>query len=370
MSTLQNTQSKRLLSLDLYRGLTMFFLIAGFSGFFQNLRAVMPSGPFFYNVLHQFQHPHWHGLTMWDLLHPSFTFIIGVAMVFSLEKRWSMGDTWNKTFIHILRRSAILFLLGLTLTSYGSGILSWKLWNVLISFSVSILLCYLIFKLSIYTQLAISLIVLLAFDLCYIFWSAQGFDLPYVKGNDLGAYVDMLLMGEVDGGGWNAISFLPSTVHMIWGVIVGKILKSERVPLLKFKIIFIAGLFLLVVGYLLSFFGIPLNKHIFTSSYSFVAGGYCLLTLGLCFWLVDIKRKKRWVPFFAAIGMNSIFIYVFGLTIAQDGLQPILALYTNRLMVWFFIPENIMAVVLSALVVAVEWLMCYFLYRKKIIIKI
>ena len=367
---MQETNTKRLLSLDLYRGIILFFLITGFSGFFRNLRQLAPDGSFFYHLLNQFQHPHWHGLRFWDLLHPSFTFIIGVAMVFSLAKRQSLGDSWNKTFLHILKRCAILFLLGLTLTSYNFGILSWKLWNVLIAFSLSILICFLLLRLSIYIQLSISLLLILVYSLFYHFWSAPGYGLPYVQGHDLGAYIDMLLMGKLDHDGWNAISFVPAIAHMLWGNIIGKILKSEKGHFQKLKIVLIAGFILLSLGYLLSVLGIPFNKRIYTASYTFAAGGYCLLALGLLYWLVDIKGQKRAVPFFMGFGMNSIFIYVFCLTIAVDGLRPILGLYTNRLMVWFSIPEDMTAVMLSAGVVAVEWLMCSYLYKRKIIIKI
>jgi predicted acyltransferase len=299
-----------------------------------------------------------------------FYFYHCVALVFSVGKRQSLGESWNKTFIHILKRCVVLFLLGLTLTSYELGILSWKTQNVLIAFSLSTLFCFLFFKFSIYVQLSISLLLILVYDLFYMLWSAQGYDQPYVHGHDLGAHIDMLLMGRLDRGGWNSVSFIPAIAHMLWGNIVGKILISQQTPFKKYKTIVIAASVLLATGYLLYALGIPFNKHIYTSSYTFAAGGYCLLALGLLYWFVDIKEKKRLVPFFMGFGMNSIFIYVFCLTIAMDGLKPILGLYTNRIMVWFAISPDIMTVFLSAAIVGVEWLLCYYLYKKKIIIKI
>lgn len=370
MTSLQTLQNKRLLSLDLYRGIIMFLLVAECAGLFSNSKDLFPEGTIFMSLLEQFEHPEWHGLRFWDLLHPSFTFIIGVAMVFSIESRLKKGAIWKTIFLHILRRSAILFLLGLTITSYRSGILSWKLWNVLVSFSVSILVCVLIFHLSLVTQFVVSLALVIGYDVCYMLWNVPGFDQPYVQNHDLGAFIDYFLTGVIPKHGWSAASVIPGTALMIWGMVSARMLRSEKSQLQKFKILALACACFLSVGYILSFIGIPLNKHIFTSSYTIVSCGYCLLFLSSSYWLVDMKGRKSWAPFFTCVGMNSIFIYVFAQTIARDGLKNILALYTNRFMVWFSLPHDVSMVLLSASVIAVEWYICWFLYKRKIVIKI
>ena len=103
---------QRLLSLDLFRGFTMFLLVAEGTHLYSKIKDVTAEGSFFNSMILQFHHHPWNGLRFWDLIQPFFMFIVGVAMVFSIRKRLKMGNSWNDVFKHIAIRCVILFFFG------------------------------------------------------------------------------------------------------------------------------------------------------------------------------------------------------------------------------------------------------------------
>ncbi len=124
-------KNDRLYSLDLFRGITMFLLVIEGTHLYSALREYGPQEGFFHGLIMQFHHHPWNGLRFWDLVQPFFMFIVGVAMAFSLKKRWSKGQTWMESFKHILVRCLVLLLLGVLLACGYRGQLTWALWNVL-----------------------------------------------------------------------------------------------------------------------------------------------------------------------------------------------------------------------------------------------
>ena len=154
---MSNLNTKRLQSLDLFRGITTLLLLVEGTHLFYFLNAAAPSNMFF----KQFLHAQWHGMRFWDLIQPYFTFIIGVAMAISLKKRMEQGAGWAGTFRHTLFRCAVLFLLGIMLQSFFKREPVWDLYNILSLFSVSILISFLVFRFSVKTQLVISFGLLL-----------------------------------------------------------------------------------------------------------------------------------------------------------------------------------------------------------------
>ena len=112
---INEVKGARLRSLDLFRGVTMFLLVAEGTHLYNALAKASASDSVFHHVVMQFFHHEWHGLHFWDLVQPYFMFIVGVAMVFSLNKRWGRGDTWLQTFRHILVRCGVLLLFGVGL---------------------------------------------------------------------------------------------------------------------------------------------------------------------------------------------------------------------------------------------------------------
>ena len=359
----------RLISLDVFRGITMFLLIAEAALVYNAFTDYFETGSFGAAIFKQFHHHPWNGLRFWDLIQPFFMFIVGVAMPFSLKKRMSKGSTWGQSFRHILSRCGILFLLGTGLHCIYSGKLVWELWNVLTQLSFTVLVTFLLMRYSIKWQLIASGIFLI---LTEIFYRSYDPAAPFVLDQNFGSWMDMVLMGKInDGGGWVTINCIPTAAHTIWGAVCGKLLLSETGAQERIKALVIAGIVGLVVGYGLDLLQItPIIKRIATTSFVFASGGWCLLTLAFLYWLVDVKKVQKWTTFFIIVGMNPIFIYMFAETIGHRWLVDNARVFNDGFLGILGISDPVLAITNSFLVLAIFWYMCYFLYKKKIFIKI
>ncbi|MDF9796025.1 putative acyltransferase [Catalinimonas alkaloidigena] len=364
-------KSERLLSLDLFRGATMFLLVGETTELYHHALEFSSEGSFLHALALQFHHHPWNGLRFWDLVQPFFMFIVGVAMVFSLQKRVHFPDDWKKASHHIYKRCALLFAFGVMLHCVYSGKLVWELWNVLTQLSFTILVAFFLFRQTIKTQIIASFGFLLLTEVLYRFILIDGFEQPFVQGENFGAWMDMVLMGKINGGGWVTINCLPTAAHTIWGVVAGKILISDRSASEKLKPLMIAGLLGLVVGYTMDFAGItPIIKRIATTSFTIVTGGWCLLVLAATYWLVDVKKVRAGVFFFSIVGMNSIFIYLFTQTVGHQWVNDFTAIFTDGVLSWIGANAHTMAIVASIAVFALYWYLCYWLYKRKIFFKV
>lgn len=205
-------------------------------------------------------------------------FIVGVAMPFSLRSRLKKGADWHTVFKHILRRCFLLLLFGTGLHCVYSGQIVWELWNVLTQLSFTILVAFLLMRFSWKTQLGASLVFLILTEVLYRSYDPTA---PFVKDQNFGSWMDLLLMGKInDGGGWVTINCLPTAAHTIWGVICGQLLVKNIPAQEKIKYLLIAGLSSLAIGYSLDWLHItPIIKRIATTSFVFASGGWALLAL-------------------------------------------------------------------------------------------
>jgi predicted acyltransferase len=356
----------RLISLDAFRGLTMFFLAAEGAGVYHALQGVGLDSYLWTGIVTQFTHHPWSGLWAWDLVQPFFMFIVGVAMPFSFAKRWARGDSWGKTFRHVLYRSLMLLAFGLMLHCYYSGKLVWELWNVLSQLSVTYLVAFLMMRKSAKSQIGFTFILLILTELLYRLWAAPGFDQPFVKHHNFGSYMDMILMGKLSPGGWVAINCLPTTAHTMWGVLAGSVLKSSRSHYQKIRILVLAGAAGLVLGYAMDPMT-PIIKRICTSSFVIVSGGWCLIVLALFYWMMDVRGYRRWAAFAVIVGMNPIFIYMFSNTVGS-WFNDFVGIFTGGILGWT--GTELTAVVTAFVVLGLEWYLCYWLYKRRIFIKI
>ena len=362
---------QRLLSLDFFRGATMILLLGEGARLYSALIDASTEGSLLQGVALQFHHHPWNGLRFWDLVQPFFMFIVGVAMVFSLRARSQRGDTWAQSFRHIGTRCVVLFFFGVILHCGYSGRLVWELWNVLTQLSVTILIAFLIFNLSVHTQMGISLALLVLTEVLYRTFPAAGFDQPFVIGQNFGSWMDMALMGKLNGGGWVAINCIPTAAHTIWGVLAGKLLASSAEAREKLKLLVAAGMVGLLAGYGLDWLGLtPIIKRICTSSFVIVSGGWCLLALAASYWLIDIRGHTRAVRFFAIVGMNSIFIYLFTETVGKQWFTDFIGIFTNGFLNLIGTPAGAAGVSSALAVLALDWGLCAWLYDRKIFIRI
>ena len=361
----------RLLSLDVFRGLIMFLLVADTSGLSLVLRELPEEGTFWHALVTQFHHHPWHGLRFWDLVQPFFMFIVGVAMAFSVEKRAARGQGWSESFFHILYRCVLLLLLGVALHCIYARELTWELWNVLSQLSVTILIAFLIMQWSIPAQIVVSVVFLAITELLYRSWPIEGYNEPFVSGKNFGTWMDIVLMGKINSDGWVAINCIPTAAHTIWGVVAGQVLMNPQTPIRRLGILVLWGAILLAIGYGLDGFGItPFIKRLCTSSFVIASGGWCLVVLALLYGMVDVLGFKRWGFVFVVIGMNPIFIYLFSESIGRQWLNGTVAIFTDGALKPLGTSETTQAVVAASVVVLLEWLLCYWLYKRKILIKI
>ena len=362
----------RLLSLDFFRGITMFLLVAEGTRLWSVLVQEPITGTVFESFFQQFHHHPWHGLRFWDLVQPFFMFIVGVAMPFSYAKRLKRGDTKNKITRHILQRCFLLLAFGVGLHCGYRRQLVWELWNVLSQLSVTILIAYFLMRYKWAVQISVSFGLLLLTEILYRSFGVEGYNQPFVKDHNFGSFIDMVLMGKINnGGGWVAINFIPTAAHTIWGVVAGQVLRSSKTEMQKAKLIAVAGLLILVAGYFLDLAGVtPIIKRICTSSFVMVSGGYALLVLAFSYWLIDIKNINKWIFPFVVVGMNSIFIYLFSNTVGGQWFNKFVEIFVGGVLMWFNASDFIINLFTSICVLALEWLLCYYLYRKEIFFRI
>ena len=361
--------TNRLLSLDVYRGLTMFLLMAEAASIYNASSDYFSAGTLGATIVEQFHHHPWNGLRFWDLIQPFFMFIVGVAMPFSLRSRLKKGDSWNDAFRHILKRCFLLFLFGTGLHCVYSGEIVFELWNVLTQLSFTILVTFLLMQRSIKMQFTVSILFLILTEILYRSYNPAA---PFVIDQNFGSWMDLVLMGKInDGGGWVTINCLPTAAHTIWGAICGQLLLTQKSSSEKLKYFLGAGVLGLLIGYGLDIFGItPIVKRISTSSFVFASGGWALLALAFFYWLVDVKGVKSWTTFFIIVGSNSIFIYLFAETIGHQWLGGFGKSFTHDPLSAIGISEGMIAILNGFFVLGIMWYLCYFLYEKRIFIKI
>jgi len=357
----------RLLSLDFLRGLIMVLLALESTGLYDHL-AKATSGTMLSGFIQQFFHHPWNGLYFWDLIQPAFMFIAGTAMAYSLTSQQNNGYSWYESFLKTLRRSAWLFFWGVLNYAVRKNGLSFELWNVLTQLSFTTLLAFLVFRWNYSSQILFCAALLVFTEAIYRFTNIPGFDQPFTDQHNFGNYADLLLMNKINNDGWVAINCIPTAVHTIAGAMAGKLLiegsKYNRRLFLWAGVCFI-------LGYGLDLAGItPIIKRIATTSFTLASLGWCLLALGCCYWWIDIRGHRRRLTFFTVVGMNSIFIYLFFEIVGHRWFNGYVGAITNGLMKMAGIPELTMHIITSLCIFALEWGICYFLYKKKIFFKL
>ena len=370
----QTAGSTRLLSLDFMRGFIMVLLALESAGLYENMDEITKNS-FINPAFQQFFHHPWNGLRFWDLIQPGFMFIAGTAMAYSLTKQFRSGTPWNQVFRKVLKRSWWLFFWGvLDYAVEKDGSLSFELWDVLTQLSFTTLVAFLVFQWSYRNQILFCVFLLLLTEALYRFTNIPGFEQPFTDQHNFGNYMDLVLMNQINKGGWVAINCIPTAVHTIAGAMAGKLLlgqkgekreaggeKNSAMQLVAW------GTICLIAGYALDFAGItPIIKRIATSSFTLASLGWCLFGLAFVYWWIDILDHKKYLKLFTIVGMNSLFIYIFFEIVGSRWFNGYVASVTNGLMKMVGTPEGLMMIITSFAIFTLEWGMCYFLYKKKI----
>jgi predicted acyltransferase len=349
----------------------MLLLCAGSCRLFGSIKHIDPAHPM-NGMIDQFFHHPWHGLRFWDLVQPAFMFMAGTAMYISYSGKIKREITWEQNLPHVLLRCLKLFVLGVGLHCVFAGKPVWELWNVLTQLAFTILIAYLIIRQSEAFQIIFSILLLFITEALYRRIHINGFNQPFVELHNFGAYVDTLLMGKIDPDGWVAMNAIPTAAHTIWGVLAGKVLVSNQRPGRKVQTLLIAGAIALLIGYGLDKADItPIIKRISTSSFVFASGGWVLLGLAVVYWFVDVMQNVRYAWFFSVMGMNAIFIYLFFETIGSGWLNRVVGIFTGDLLHRFgLVSLGVGGVISAVAALALDWALCYWLYKRQIFFKL
>jgi len=359
---------ERINSIDFFRGFTMFLLIGESTrlyGYFESIN----SG-FTHFLGTQLSHHEWHGLRFWDLIQPFFMFIVGVAIPFAVLNRKKKGYTDHSIKVHAFKRAFLLLIIGWALYCVEPGKIVFRLQDVLTQLSVTYLVAFLIRNKSFWFQLILSFVILLVMDLAYRFFPVEGFNHPWVAFENLGAWTNNKIEGVDKASIWASINAFSTIAHTVWGVLCGKLLLSDKPAAEKIKLLIIAGISGLVIGYSLDILNItPIIKKIATSSFVFTSGGWAILALTFSYWLIDVKKLFiKDSKMFIIVGMNCIFIYLFCHLGGANLIYTIFTPFTTTLLSWG--GEITVGIVTSIAVWASLWYICYWLYKNKLFIKI
>jgi predicted acyltransferase len=371
----------RLVSLDLFRGATIAFMII-----VNNQAEEVAYWPL--------KHAQWNGWTPTDLVFPFFLFIVGVALAFSFAGRLRRGESRRTLAAHVVRRGVTLFAVGFLLHGFSAGFQldHWRVYGVL----QRIAICYVISAVLVLysgrsrTLVAIAAGCLVGYWLLMRYVPVPGFgvpgrDIPLLDPDrNLAAWLDRkLLMGHLYEGTRDpegVLSTIPALATSLLGILTGQWLRSARDITQKAAGMFVTGLIGVGLG---EFFNLwfPINKKLWTSSYVLLTAGLALMSLALLYWLVDGKKwRGLWTKPFVILGMNAIAAYVFAELLAtfldavnfRLGSHATISLGELIYGRWFVplgSPPN------ASLFFSIAFLLvCFFamwvLYRKKIFIKI
>lgn len=389
--------SGRLGSIDAYRGFVMFLMMAEVLHLSGVARAFPDSAVWKFLAFHQ-SHVEWVGCSLHDLIQPSFSFLVGVALPFSIASRLARGQSRLVLTGHALWRSLLLIALGIFLRSVGAKQTNFTFEDTLTQIGLGYTFLFLLGLGSTRGQW-IALVTLLVaywgawaayplpgadFDHAALAgvppdWAhkASGFAAHWNKNTNLGAAFDRWFLNLFprakpfffNGGGYLTLSFIPTLGTMIFGLIAGNWLRRERPPVEKLKHLVIAGLACLGVGLALHGLGVcPIVKRIWTPAWTIFSAGCCFLFLAGFHAVIDLHGWRRWAFPLTVIGMNSIAAYCMAHLI--DGF--IISTFKTHLgaNAFQFLGDAFAPLFTGVALLLVLWLILYWMYRRKLFLKI
>ena len=368
----KTTVKQRLISLDALRGFDMFWIIGGREMVLSFLVLIGVGGEAMGVWEHQLSHAGWEGFRMWDLIFPLFLFMSGVSMPYSIIHQKKKGISRSKLHHKAFKRMLILVGIGLSFTVFRFQPEIIKLYTVLFLIGVGNYLgsLVIIYRDKTLSQLFWGIGMLVGYHLAtYLIAYPGQVDGVLSPANHLAGFIDQhllptaLYMDVFDPEG--TIRVIPAGVMCILGAVVGSRIKSYATASLRCATeVFVMGLITLLIGYIWGEF-FPIIKSIWSSSFVLYTGGISMILLSLFYLLIDVWKQK-WLGFlFIPIGMNSILIYA--------GVRYINFRYTSEFFLGglgHYLGENWHAFIVIFGTVALEWWLLYFLYRKRLFLKV
>jgi predicted acyltransferase len=306
----------RVVALDALRGFDMFWIIGGQELVLATSRAVADPPPAW--LSYHLDHPAWLGFSAWDLIMPLFLFVVGAAMPFSFARRLGHGTSRLRLSKKIIRRAAILFVLGMVVQGH---LLDFNLStlhvfaNTLQAIAVGYLVsAFAMLFIGVAGQIALMGLLLIGYWLLLTQLPFGGHPAgTLLPDANVALAVDEYVLGRFRDGTaypW-VLSGMTFSASVLLGVQAGHLLRSTLAPLSKFIGLAAAGLLCLTLGWAWAqWLHFPLIKHIWTSSMVLWAGGWSFLLLALFYLLIDVMGWRRWAFPLVVIGANALTIYV------------------------------------------------------------
>ena len=389
-------QQQRNVAVDAYRGFVMLLMMAEVLNF-PRAAAAFPNSMFWDFLGTAQTHVEWTGMDLHDVIQPSFTFLVGVSLPYSLRSRRRKGESFNHMLLHTLWRSVLLIFLGIFLRSTHSPMTNFTFEDTLTQIGLGYTFAFLIsFARPRWQWISLGAI-LFSYWLAWALYPAPGpgFDWAAVgvppewhnhlltgfashwnKNSNLGQAFDVWFLNILprpsrflyNEGGYLTLSFIPTLGTMLIGLAAGRWFMdaAPKIPLRKF---FIAAAAFCAAGLLLHFTGIcPIVKRIWTPSWTLFSGGVCFFYLAVFSWIVDIKKQRGLAFPLIVIGMNSIAAYVIA-ELGRDFVESSLRINLPDAFLNCLGPrlENTL---LGALTLLVYWLVLLWMFRKRIFVRI
>lgn len=370
MSKKENNR-KRLMSLDALRGFDMFFIMGG-DALFLCLGALLP-GTFFESWGRQMLHVAWHGFAFEDLIFPLFLFLAGVSFPFSLAKQQGQGCSKGAVLLRVIKRGVLLIFFGMLY----NGLLQFDFENMrYVSVLGRIGSAWMLAAL-LYVWVGRRWCVVLSLLFLFGYWALlalfsapdAGGASPFSMEGCIVGYVDrMLLPGQLHLGIHDPeglLSTIPAVVTAFLGIFTGDFVRNDAVNGYRKSLLLALFAVLLVVLGLLWDMVFPINKNLWTSSFVCLAGGLSMGLFALFYFVIDVLEWRGWTLFFRVIGLNSITIYMAQQFVDFSKVTNAVFGGTVRLF-----PESLHSVLFWVGYIVLCWLFLYFLYRKKIFLKV
>ena len=389
-------KTTRVAAIDALRGLVMFLMLAEAMRLW-TVSAAFPGSRFWAFVAFHTTHVPWQGCSLHDLIQPGFSFLGGASLPFLIASRRARGEGFARMLGHAVWRSAALILLGIFLRSLTHTRTYWTFEDTLTQIGLGYTVLFLLAFASLRVQIAAFAVILAGFWAAFVLYPLPGPDFDYTqvgvpagwphlysgflahfnKNANLSWAFDVWFLNlfpreapfRFNGGGWSTLSFIPTLATMMLGLWAGAWLKTSRPVSEKLKGLLVGGAALTIAGLLLQWLHIcPIVKRIWTSSYTLYSGGLVVLMLAGFYAVMEWKGRTRWAFPLLVIGANSIAIYVMSWTLehfVSDALVRHLGAAPFAVLGAPFEP-----VLRGAAVLVVFWGVLYWMYRRRIFLKI
>lgn len=387
----------RIASLDVYRGFVMLLMMAEIISL-PTIAKSFPHSSFWNIASYNQSHVLWTWLSLHDMIQPSFTFLVGVVLPFSIAARKNKGGTFIRILRHTFTRSLVLILLGIFLRSLDSERTNFTFEDTLTQIGLGYTFLVMLGFCSGRIQVTALIVILLGYWLAFALYplpgpgfdysrtgvpvnwehNRHGFAAHWNKNTNLAWAADRWFLNlfprknrfEFNEGGYSTLSFIPTLGTMILGLLAGGVLRSNRGEKEKVACFIITGVSLISLGLLLQVTNInPIVKRIWTPAWAIFSGGICFLFLVFFYWLADIAHYHRSTFIFSIIGVNSIAAYV----MSDGGIRQFISknLHTHLGQNYDQLFGTPYATLFNGILVLMAiWLILYWMYRKKIFIKI